>query len=53
MLASFADAKKESVFLLLRLVILGLLSCLGSVMDAQEAVVSWKVVVDLVMRGDE
>lgn len=52
-LASFADAKKESVFLLLRLVILGLLSCLGSVMDAQEAVVSWKVVVDLVLRGDE
>jgi len=52
-LASFIDTKKESVLLLLRLVILGLLSCLGSVMDTQEAVASWKVVVDLVMRGDE
>lgn len=48
-----ADERQESVFLLLRLVVFGLLSCQGSVLDTDEAIDSWKQIVDLVMRGDE
>jgi len=47
------DERQGSVFLLLRLVVFGLLSCQGSVLDTDEAIDSWKQIVDLVMRGDE
>ncbi|MBC7323426.1 MAG: hypothetical protein H5T90_10115 [Acetomicrobium sp.] len=48
-----AEDRQESVFLLLRLVVFGLLSCQGSVLDTGEAIDCWKQIVDLVMKGVE
>jgi AcrR family transcriptional regulator len=48
-----AEDGQESVFLLLRLVVFGLLSCQGSVLDTGEAIDCWKQIVDLVMKGVE
>jgi len=43
----------DSICLLLRLTMLGILSCQGSVMDTQEAKECWEHIVDLVMKGDD